>query len=98
MAAPTYDTLKIEHVYAVAQREHLFYSLLGWLGTEAEPLIALRPESRAALNEMFARAANAVTPEDFGIDPASRRAALALVMGMLLQGIQEATSQPNFSV
>jgi|SRR6185437_7985110 hypothetical protein len=98
MASPTYDTLKVEHVYAVAQREHLFDSLRSWLGTEAEPLSALRPEGRAAVNEMFARMANTVTPEDFGIDPESPRAALALVMGMLLEGIKEAAARPNFRV
>jgi hypothetical protein len=95
LASPAYDTLKIEHVYAVAQREHLFDSLRGWLGTAAEPWSALRPEDRAAVNEMFARLATAVTPEDFGIDPASPRAALALVMAMLLEGIKEAGLEPR---
>jgi hypothetical protein len=42
--------------------------------------------------------ANTVTPEDFGIDPESPRAALALVMGMLLEGIKEAAARPNFRV
>ena len=98
MVSTTYDTLKIEHVYAVAQREHLFDSLRGWLGTEAQPLTAIRPETRAAVNEMFARVANVVTPEDFGIDPASPRAALALVMGMLLEGIKEAAREPRTTI
>jgi hypothetical protein len=68
------------------------------LGTEAEPLSGIRPEERTAVNAMFARLANAVTPEDCGIDPESPRAALALLMGMLLEGIKEAAARPNFRV
>lgn len=82
-------------MYAVAQREHLFDSLRGWLGAEANSLSVVRPESCDAVNQMFARVSHFVAPEDFGIDPESPRAALALVMGMLLEGIKEAAGEPT---
>jgi hypothetical protein len=89
MASGQYDSLTVDHVYAVAHREHLFESLVIWLGADAEPLSVIGKNDRTALNEMFARMALVVSPDDFGIDRPGRRAALAFVIGMLLKGINE---------
>jgi hypothetical protein len=89
MASEQYDSLTVDQVCAVAQREHLFDSLAIWLGANGEPLNVIRQEHRTALNAMFARMALVVTPEDFGVDRSGPRAALAFVMDLLLNGINE---------
>jgi hypothetical protein len=95
MASEQYDSLTADQVCAVAHREHLFDSLVIWLGADGEPLNAVRQENRTALNAMFARMALVVTPEDFGIDRSSPRAAMAFVMGLLLNGINEIVREPD---
>jgi len=90
MASGHYDTLTVDHVYAAARREHLVESLHGWFGTDAVPPKGLQGPEREAMNDAFGRIATAVTPEDFGIDRASPRAALAFLMGMILEAIKEA--------
>ncbi len=94
MASGRYDSLTVDHVYAVVQREHLCESLVVWLGVDGEPLNVLRQEDRTVLNAMFARMALVVTPDDFGIDRSGPGAALAFVMGMVLNGINEVVREP----
>jgi phosphopantetheine adenylyltransferase len=89
MASGQYDSLTVDHVHAVAQREHLFESLVIWLGADGERLSVIRQDDRTALNAMFARMVLVVTPDDFGIDRSGPHAALAFVMGMLLKGIND---------
>jgi hypothetical protein len=78
MASAQYESLTVDHVYAVAHREHLCDSLIIWLGADGEPPSVIHPKDRSALNEMFARMALVVTPEDFGIDRSGPRAAWRL--------------------
>jgi hypothetical protein len=89
MASEQYDSLTVDHVYAVAHRQHLFESLVIWLGADGEALSVISREDRTAINEMFARMVLVVTSDDFGIDRSGPRAALAFVMGMLLKGIND---------
>ena len=93
MASEHYDSLTVDHVYAVAHRGHLFESLVIWLGADGESLCVISKNDRTALNEMFARMALIVTADDFGIDRSGPRAALAFVMGMLLKGINDVVGE-----
>jgi hypothetical protein len=89
IASGRYDAITVDHVYAEAHRQQLFDSLRAWLGADGEPLSTVSQGEREALNDLFMRVANAVTTEDLGFPPSTPRGGLALVMGMLLEGIRE---------
>jgi hypothetical protein len=64
-----------------------------WLGAAGEPLSIMGQDEHEALNALFMRLANVVTTEALGFDRWTPRGGLALVMGMILEGIRLASEK-----